>query len=168
MKPKVESQEFARFHDPVSDAEDQEDQLTSPEIEQTKPVDSSIDLDNAHIWNELGNIYCNTEAYEEAIQAFEQAIHLDPTNGWTYNNLASLYFRQGSYAEAVPLYQKSIQYAVEPKDKALLWNRLGDTYRKMNNHDEAAMAYQKAMDVNPEKGSLLSRARLSLLGNCRA
>lgn len=146
---------------------DQYDRLDADETMQNKSSDASIDINNARIWTELGTIYCNTEAFDEASNAFKKAVELDPTNGWMYNNLASLYFRQGKYAQAVPLYQKSIRYSLEPKDKALLWNRLGDTYRKLNIQDEAARAYGRAMDVNPEKMSLLSRARMSLLGNCR-
>ena len=56
----------------------------------------------------------------------------------------------------------------EAKDKALLWNRLGDAYRRMDQHDNAAAAYKKAVELDPDNVSLLTRARFSLLGNCRA
>jgi Flp pilus assembly protein TadD len=66
------------------------------------------------------------------------------------------------------MYQKGLQYLGEPRDKALLWNRLGDTYRRLNEQDRAAAAYRKAMELDPTNVSLLTRARFSLLGNCRA
>jgi len=53
------------------------------------------------------------------------------------------------------------------KDKALLWNRLGDTFRRLDEHGQAVSAYRKAIELNPENVSLLTRARLSLLGNLR-
>ncbi|MGB8213134.1 MAG: tetratricopeptide repeat protein [Anaerolineales bacterium] len=132
---------------------------------QSDPV---IDAENAHIWNELGNIYSNTGAIDEAVHAFEKAIELDRSYAWSYNNLASLYFHQGRYADAIPLYQQGLQFLGEAKDKALLWNRLGDSYRRLDEHDKAAAAYRKAMELDPDNVSLLTRARFSLLGNCRA
>ena len=123
--------------------------------------------ENAHLWNELGSIYLNTGAYDEAINSFKKAIELDETYGWSYNNLAALYIRQGQYKDAITLYQKGLKYIQEARAKALLWNRLGDAYRKLNEHDRAAAAYRKAMELDPDNVSLLTRARLSLLGNCR-
>jgi tetratricopeptide (TPR) repeat protein len=128
----------------------------------------TIDVKNAQIWNELGNIYYNSGAFEEAMNAFEMAIELDPSYGWSYNNLASIYFHQKRYSEAIPLYQKGLQLLDDYKDKAFLWNRLGDAYRRLDENDQAAEAYRKAIDLDPENVPLLTRARFSLLGNLRA
>ena len=138
---------------------------------QTVPANQAApaaEEENAHLWNELGSIYLNTGAYDEAINSFKKAIELDETYGWSYNNLAALYIRRGHYKDAIPLYQKGLKYIQEARAKALLWNRLGDAYRKLNEHDRAAAAYRKAMELDPDNVSLLTRARLSLLGNCRA
>jgi tetratricopeptide (TPR) repeat protein len=129
---------------------------------------TAIEEENAHLWNELGSIYYNTGAYADAIHAFERAIELDRSYAWSYSNLASLYSRQGRYEEALPLYKKELSLVREAKDKALLWNRMGDTYRRLDQHDQAAAAYRKAMELDPNNVSLLTRARFSLLGNCRA
>jgi tetratricopeptide (TPR) repeat protein len=126
-----------------------------------------INEKNAQIWNELGNIYYNSGAFDEAMHAFEMAIELDPSFGWSYNNLASIYFHSKRYTEAIPLYEKSIQLLNDEKDKALLWNRMGDAYRRLNKHSQAVDAYRNAMDLDPENVSLLTRARFSLLGNHR-
>jgi len=138
------------------------------QAETTCQPGTAIEEENAHIWNELGSIYLNTGAYDEAINAFQKAIELDRSYGWSYNNLAALYSRQGRYRDAIPLYQKGLQFLGEVKHKALLWNRLGDAYRRLDEHDRAAAAYRKAMELDPGNVSLLTRARLSLLGNCRA
>jgi len=138
---------------------------------QTVPASQVVpaaEEENAHLWNELGSIYLNTGAYDEAMNSFKKAIELDETYGWSYNNLAGLYIRQGQYKDAILLYQKGLKYIQEARAKALLWNRLGDAYRKLNEHDRAAAAYRKAMELDPDNVSLLTRARLSLLGNCRA
>jgi len=146
--------------DPAARAEVKENE--NPE--QTR---AEIDSKTAQIWNELGNIYYNIVAYDEAINALNKAIELDHSYGWTYNNLASIYIHKGAYAEAIPLLKQGIHLLCEAKDKALLWNRLGDAYRRMDQPDQAAAAYQKAVELDPDNVSLLTRARFSLLGNCR-
>jgi len=140
----------------------------SPQVEAVSPTGAAIEEENAHLWNELGTIYLNTGAFDEAINAFQRAIELDRSYGWSYHNLAALYSRQGRYKDAIPLYQKGLKYLGETKDKALLWNRLGDAYRRLDEHDRASSAYRKAMELDPDNVSLLTRARFSLLGNCRA
>ena len=143
-------------------------QTSQIEGEDAAQAQGSIDEKNAQIWNELGNIYYNTGAFEEAMHAFEMAIELDPSYGWSYNNLASVYFHQKRYTDAIPLYQKGLLLLDDDKDKALLWNRLGDAYRRVDNHNQAAAAYRKAIEMDPDNVSLLTRARLSLLGNINA
>jgi tetratricopeptide (TPR) repeat protein len=129
---------------------------------------ASLNGKNAQIWNELGNIYLNTGAYEEAMHAFEMAVELDPSYGWSYNNLASIYLQKKRYSDAIPLFQKGLQFLEDLKDKAVLWNRMGDAFRRMNENNQAAAAYRKAMELDPDNTSLLARARTSLLANLRA
>jgi tetratricopeptide (TPR) repeat protein len=138
------------------------------DAEDTRQAQLTLSEKNAQIWNELGNIYYNTGAFDEAMHAFEMAIELDTSYGWSYYNLASVYFHFKRYADAIPLYEKSLQLLDDQKDKALLWNRLGDAYRRLNERDQAVTAYRKAIELDPENVSLLTRARFSLLGNLRA
>lgn len=144
------------------------DPVLSRSILDASSTQADIDARSAQIWNELGNIYYNMVAYDEAINALNKALELDQSYGWTYNNLASIYIHKGNYAEAIPLLKRGIPLLRESKEKAMLWNRLGDAYRRMNQSDKAAEAYQKAVELDPENVSLLTRARFSLLGNSRA
>jgi superkiller protein 3 len=166
------SEAWPMFQDsqPAPDSETpvKDEPESAPQTETACQTGAAIEQENAHLWNELGSIYFNTGAYDEAINAFKKAIELDCSYGWSYNNLAALYTRQGHYQDAIPLYQKGLQFLGEPKDKAMLWNRLGDAYRRLDDHDRAAAAYRKAMELDPDNVSLLTRARFSLLGNCRA
>jgi tetratricopeptide (TPR) repeat protein len=170
-------EDIASWNEPspvFSDSQSNPDMPVRNEPEATTQAGSAsqtgaaIEEENAHLWNELGNIYFNTGAYAEAINAFEKAIELDRSYGWSYNNLAALYSHQGRYKDAIPLCKKGLQFLRESKDKALLWNRLGDAYRRLHDHDRAKAAYRNAMELDPDNVSLLTRARFSLLGNCRA
>jgi tetratricopeptide (TPR) repeat protein len=142
-------------------------QKSHEENEDSRQAQVTINEKNAQIWNELGNIYYNTGAFDEAMHAFEMATELDPYYGWSYYNLASIYIHFKRYSDAIPLYEKGLQLLEDQKDKAVLWNRLGDAYRRLNKHDQAVAAYRNAIELDPENVSLMTRARFSLLGNLR-
>ena len=46
---------------------------------------------NAQAWNDLGEIFFETGSYDEAINALNKAIELEPGNGWPYYNLARVF-----------------------------------------------------------------------------
>jgi tetratricopeptide (TPR) repeat protein len=121
---------------------------------------------NAQIWNELGDMFFKAGVYLEAANAYQQAVAMDPASGTCLSNLALALVFQGKYREAAHYYQKSIPLFQQDKDKAVVWNRLGDVYRKLNDYDNAISAYQTAIKLTNEPVNLLTRARFSLLSNC--
>jgi tetratricopeptide (TPR) repeat protein len=137
--------------------------LTSPNFNRNLKVEP--DTKNAHVWNELGNVYFNTGAYDEAISAYGKAIELDDWFAWPYSNLALVYVQKEKYAEAVLLYQRSIELFASDKDKATTWNRLGNVYRRLNDYDNAIACYQRADELDPNNATLSLRLRFSLLGS---
>jgi tetratricopeptide (TPR) repeat protein len=126
------------------------------------------EMQSPDAWNDLGEGFLKTGAYSEASTAFRRAIELDPKLGWPYSNLARVLASQGNHSEAIPLYQKSIELLKDKKDQAVSWNRLGNTYRKLNDYDNAIKAFQEAVALNDEGMDLVTRTRFSLLSNCYA
>jgi tetratricopeptide (TPR) repeat protein len=124
-----------------------------------------MDTKNAHVWNELGNVYFNNGAYDDAIVAYSKAIELDRWFAWPYSNLALAYVQKGRLAEAILLYQRSIELFTAEKDKSISWNRLGNVYRRLNDYDNAIAAYQRADELDPDNTTLSLQSRFSLLGN---
>ena len=124
-----------------------------------------MDTKNAHVWNELGNVYFNTGAFDDAVLAYSRAIDLDRWFAWPYSNLALAYVQKNRFAEAILLYQRSIELFASDKDKAITWNRLGNVYRRMNDYDNAIVAYQRADDLDPDSTALSLQSRFSLLGS---
>ena len=107
-------------------------------------------MSELEIWNELGNIYYNSGAYDEAIRAYHRAIELDNCCGQSFSNLASIYIHKKFFAEAILMYHKGIELLQHPSEKATLWNRLGDVYLLLDAYDNALKAYQMAVDLDPE------------------
>ncbi len=121
---------------------------------------------DAQGWNDLGELLAKTGSAEEAVNAFQQAIQLEPQSGQAYANLARTLASQNKYEQAIPFYQKSIDMLKDNKEKAAAWNHLGNVYRKINDYDNAIKAYQKAVVLADEGVDLLTRTRFSLLSNC--
>jgi tetratricopeptide (TPR) repeat protein len=104
----------------------------------------AIDENSFHAWSDLGDIYLKTASYDEAIQAYSKAIELAPNFGWPYRNLASAFISKGRSTDAVPLLQKSIDLLNSSSEKAISFNKLGDTYRNLGDYQAALDAYQQA------------------------
>ncbi len=123
------------------------------------------DAESTEMWNDLGELFFKTGFPEEAIQAFNKAIELEPESGAAYNNLGYVLVSRGQFTEAIPLYQKSLELFRGSEDQSLVWNRLGNAYRKLNDYDNAMKAYQQAAKLSAGGTSLVDRTRFSLLSN---
>lgn len=115
--------------------------------EDLSKVDDGIEQ-NATTWNELGLILFKVGNYEDAIDAYEKAIELDPAIGYFHSNLGQVYVAQGRLSEALDNYEKSILLLSNTRDQAVCWTRLGDIYRQLSQFDEATAAYQLADALN--------------------
>lgn len=104
-------------------------------------------------WNEIGNLYFISGAYEPAIHAYLRSIKLENTFGRSYSNLALAYVQTGKYQEAIKLYRRAIQLLSDNKEKATTWNRLGILYRQIKEYDNALEAYQRADLIMPQEDS---------------
>jgi tetratricopeptide (TPR) repeat protein len=149
--------------------DDDEEQSVSKElvakIDASGEIQIEVDTNNARVWNELGNVYYNSGAFDDAIVAYSKAIELDRQFAWPYSNLALTYVQKERFVEAILLYQRSIELFSSNKDRAISWNRLGNVYRRLNDYDNAISAYQQADQLDPDNTTLSQRSRFSLLGN---
>ncbi len=110
---------------------------------------------NEHvIWNELGILHSNAGAYPQAIQAFRQAVDLNDQFTAAMQNLAHAYTETGALLQAVEVYLGCIESTADSKEKAALWNQLGNLYMQMDNAREAQNAYQEAESLRTAEKDL--------------
>jgi tetratricopeptide (TPR) repeat protein len=121
---------------------------------------TGINPGNAGIWNELGNSLVKVGAYDDAIDAYKNAIDIDPGYGWSYSNLAVICTLQGKLAEAVTLCKKSLRLLADKKGQAMTWARLGEAYRQLGQYEQAMAAYQAADELNDSRATQRSDFRL--------
>ena len=153
MEVDVENQSYGASQEPVT------------KIDPSGEIQIEVDNKDARVWNEMGNVYFNKDAFDDAITAYRKAIELDRQFAWPYSNLALTYVQKGRFVEAIVLYRRSIDLFSSEKDKAVSWNRLGNVYRRMNDFDNAISAYQHADDLDPDNSSLSMQSYFNLLGN---
>jgi len=83
----------------------------------------------------------------EAIQLIQQALALEPDNGYFVDSLGWAYYQQGRYVEALRELKRAVSLA---KEDPVLYEHLGDAYLKNNLSNEAIEAWEKSLKVDPE------------------
>jgi tetratricopeptide (TPR) repeat protein len=124
----------------------------------------------ADIYNMLGVIWHDRGKLEEACDAFEQALRVNPSYTEAALNLSVTYNDLGRYADARDVYIKVIQRAraaprsLDPFVKGKLANMhadLGAAYAESGLYHEAVREYHKALELCPTFVDL--RTRLAAL-----
>jgi tetratricopeptide (TPR) repeat protein len=102
---------------------------------------------SASEWFDKGFNLGEQGRYQEAIEAYDKALKIDPqykfawlNKGWALNNL-------GRYQEAIEAYDKALK--IDPKYKSA-WNNKGNALRNLGRYQEAIEAYDKILKIDPK------------------
>ncbi len=103
--------------------------------------------DFAMYWFYLGGAYGKSDRYEEAIEAYKQAISIDPDYAKAHNGLGAAYGNLGKYKVAMEAYKQAI--SIDP-DYAVVHNNLGAAYYNLGKYKEAIEACKQAISIDPD------------------
>jgi uncharacterized protein (TIGR02145 family) len=95
----------------------------------------------------LGVDHAEAGRYQEAIEAFKQAIKLKPDDAEAYNNLGFAYNKLGRLQEAIEAYKQAIK--LKP-DYAEAHNNLGNVYNKLGRYQEAIDTFKQTIKLKPD------------------
>lgn len=109
-----------------------------------KAIQMNPNRDDIHV--SLGNLYFFEKRYQEAQQAYEQAVKLNPSAGNRFS-LGQAYMYNGRYSDAEN--QFSQVQNLEP-NKPNGFYGLGQNYAKQGLYDEAIIAFKKAIDLEQD------------------
>ncbi|XP_012152804.1 stress-induced phosphoprotein 1 [Megachile rotundata] len=111
---------------------------------------------------QLGNDAYKKKNFEEALQHYNKAVELDPTEIIYLLNIAAVYFEQKEYDKCIAQCEKAIEVGRENRADfkliAKAFTRIGHAYKKMGNWKQAKVYYEKSMSEHrtPEIKTLLS------------
>jgi tetratricopeptide (TPR) repeat protein len=106
----------------------------------------------------IGVQYFQAQRHPEAMQAFANALRLDPSLHQAHGPLGQLLFLQGAHAQALPELTTAIQ--TEPTNSTL-WCQLAISAAKLHRHDVALHGFQQYLALDPA-GSYADEARRSV------
>jgi len=98
-------------------------------------------------WYYLGNAFTWLSRYNEAIEAFREALRLNPEYATAWSSLGDVYNNLKRYDEAIEAYNQVLR--LNPKN-ADGWSGRGRVYNKLKRYNEAIEAFREALRLNPK------------------
>ncbi|CAG0896017.1 unnamed protein product [Darwinula stevensoni] len=111
---------------------------------------------------ELGNAAYKKKDFKAALEHYEAAAKLDPTEMTFLSNMGAVYFEQKLYEKCVETCQKAVEVGRESRaDYKLIgkvFTRIANAYKNMKDYKNAKIFYEKALSEHrtPETRELLS------------
>lgn len=94
----------------------------------------------------LGQLHLHLKQYQEAVEAFERAITIEPDNFDVVDDEVTALAREGDYPQAIERLQHLVQEQGEFPDHFL---RLGDLYSQIGEDRSAVRSYQRSLELHP-------------------
>jgi Flp pilus assembly protein TadD len=102
---------------------------------------------NPWAWYGLGAAFYHLDRYNDAIEAYHQAIQIHREHARAWCGLGFAYGHLNRYNEAVEAYHQSVR--IEPED-AQTWYGLGTAYGYLKRYDDAVEAFRHALKIDPK------------------
>ncbi len=97
-----------------------------------------------------GNELYDKGAYQEAEKEYTLASEWNHGSFEAAFNLGNALYRQDSLEKAADQFQLAANLARDPKQEAMAWHNLGNTYLSQRNYQKSIDAYKKALRKNPQ------------------
>ena len=109
------------------------------------PASADTDTENAISLVRKGDDLMLQKKYHEALEAYEEAVVMDPYNSISWNKLGLAHMNTGRYEDAVSAFRMATNIDPLYTDA---WNNMGDSLAILGRHQEALEAYDHALRVN--------------------
>jgi tetratricopeptide (TPR) repeat protein len=94
----------------------------------------------------LGISYNELRQYQQAVDAYKQAIKIEPNHHVTYNNMGVSYIGLEEYQQTIKACQNTIK--INP-NYTKAYHNIGIAYSKLEQYQKAIDAYKKAIEIEP-------------------
>ena len=125
---------------PSQDSQQQANRIVALEQE------IAVNPDNVNALIELGDIYFDSNRYQEAISTFLKAEKITPANVHILNDLGLLYMSTGDNDTALKKFEAVLE--IDPSHIHSLYY-VGLVHRKTGNKDKALQIFEEVLSLNP-------------------
>lgn len=119
----------------------------------------TIVLDNSKflVWSSLLQVDYNLGDYDGLLKESNEALELFPTQALVYlfNGIANMQLKK--YDDAISILNSGVVYAKKDKElSSQFYSSLGDAYNFQKKHKESDVAYEKALEIDPNNSTVLN------------
>ncbi len=109
------------------------------------PVLQNNSQKTANDYFNQGNQFKQSEQYQDAVEAYEKAIELNPNFSWYYHNLAEVFFELEEWEKASNCFHKACE--INPNSEWSFY-QLGEVLVQQGQLEEAIAVFQTAIEIN--------------------
>jgi len=102
---------------------------------------------NTKAWIQLGHVYFDTHKYDQAINAYEKALELNPNDADVLTDLGIMYRRSRQPRKALEKFEKAI--SVDPKHENSRMNKGIVLMNDLGDQEGAIQAWEELLEINP-------------------
>ncbi len=102
-------------------------------------------------YNNLGNALAKQGRIDQAVEAYQQALQLEPTYGVAHYNLGNLFEPQGKLNESMHHFQEAVRIL---PDFAEAHNNLGNLLAKRDELEGAIQHFRQALELSPGRSGI--------------
>jgi serine/threonine protein kinase len=92
-----------------------------------------------------GDQYLKQQHYSQALQAYEEALRMNPSNFYAWNGKGTALYNQGNYRKALDAYQRATE--IEPEN-AVVWVSAGLTLHRLQRYQQALVHFERALTID--------------------
>lgn len=94
-----------------------------------------------------GDQYLRNQQFTQALQAYEDALRMDPLNFYAWNGKGTAHYNQGNYRKALESYLKATEI---DSSNPVVWVSAGLVLNRMQRHQQALVQFERALSIDPK------------------
>jgi len=102
---------------------------------------------NQAVWLNLGNLYFDTNKYQDAIRAYNKYIELNPNDANVWTDLGVMHRRTKNASEAISSFDKAIE--LNPKHEQARFNKGIVLFYDLGNREAGKQIWIELSQINP-------------------
>lgn len=87
------------------------------------------------------------QKYPQALQAYEEALRMDPQNFYAWNGKGTVLYNQNQYKKALEAYSRATE--IDP-DNSVVWVSAGLVLHRLQRYQQALVHFERALTIDPQ------------------